>query len=154
MPWRDPLPAPAEPSRGGIDTRRSGASRRPLRGALRKAAVLDNYAGASIVEALDAPVGRRYRWRSDITYLYDAESGTTNRVDPMCGMRVDEQIRSAPVTPAALPRRFCSAVCASLFQNAPATCHRHPSGERFSSSRRGAHSALRRALSLAGSPSC
>lgn len=90
------------------------------------AAILAGYERAGIVEVLDAPTGRRYRWRSDMSYLYGADPNTMNRVcpdrvDPVCGMRVDEQTPYRTRDTSGRMRLFCSATCASIFQKTLAT---------------------------------
>lgn len=83
--------------------------------------VLNRYTVAGIVEAIDAPTGRRFRWRSDMAYLYGAEPGATSTVDPVCGMTVDEATPHRVRDVHGRTRLFCSAGCASMFSHKSAT---------------------------------
>ena len=82
------------------------------------AAVLDRYAGVGIVEVIEAPAGRRYQWRSDMSYLFGSGPTAPELVDPVCGMTVEQR------TPYRLedgPQLwvFCAPVCMATFQAAP-----------------------------------
>lgn len=79
------------------------------------AAVLDRYAAVGIVDALDVPSGRRYRWRSDMTYLLGAEPGA-RPIDPVCGMTVHDETPYRARDTIGRTRLFCSAVCLARFQ--------------------------------------
>lgn len=80
------------------------------------AAVLEQYEAARIVEAVQAAPGRRYRWRSDMAYIFGDGAGSSELVDPVCLMRVSTE--SPYYTEDASGRRhlFCSAVCLSVFR--------------------------------------
>lgn len=82
-------------------------------------AVLDRYAAGGIVEVTDAPAGRRYQWRSDMSYLFGAGPSAPELLDPVCGMTVDKQTPFRIDDPLGRLWVFCSAICLSTFQNAP-----------------------------------
>lgn len=52
-------------------------------------AVLDRYADAGVVGVVDTTTGLRYRWRSDMSYLFGASSAVT-MIDPVCGMTIPD----------------------------------------------------------------
>lgn len=80
--------------------------------------VLDRYVAVGIVEVTDAPAGRRYQWRSDMSYLFGSGPSAPELVDPVCGMTVEQW------TPYRLQDGlqlwvFCAPVCMATFQAAP-----------------------------------
>ena len=82
-------------------------------------AVLDRYAAAGIVEAIDIPAGWRYQWRSDISYLFGTGPSAPELLDPVCGMTVDKWTPFRYDDPLGGLWVFCSAICLSTFQAAP-----------------------------------
>lgn len=82
-------------------------------------AVLDRYADAGVVgvvDVVDSATGLRYRWRSDMNYLFGAGSSGVTMIDPVCGMTM------AGGTPRRLEdgsgtlRLFCSSLCLARFR--------------------------------------
>lgn len=79
-------------------------------------AVLDRYAHAGVVDVVDSEIGLRYRWRSDMSYVFDVGSGGRTMLDPVCGMTVTDW------TPHRFedgPKElwlFCSANCLATFR--------------------------------------
>lgn len=53
-----------------------------------------------------------------MTYLYDAEVGTTGPIDPVCGMTVDRATPHRALDASGRTHLFCSAGCASMFLKA------------------------------------
>lgn len=52
-------------------------------------AVLDRYADAGVVAVVDSMVGSRYRWCSNMGYLFGGGSSGVTMIDPVCGMTTD-----------------------------------------------------------------
>lgn len=78
-------------------------------------AVLDRYMDAGVVAAVDSETGLRYRWRSDMSYLFGTSSAVT-MIDPVCGMTIPDG------TPHWLQDGwgklwlFCSSTCVATFR--------------------------------------
>lgn len=93
--------------------------------------VLDDFQAAAIVEE-DGPSkdGPRYRWRSDMSYLFAPPGAPATETDPVCGMPV------LPDTPYVAPdtsgeiRRFCSSLCRAAFMAFPNTFAPQPANAR------------------------
>jgi YHS domain-containing protein len=85
-------------------------------------AVLDGYEAAGIVEADESRPGRRYRWRSDMTYLFGDGVGGADLIDPVCGMRVAGDTPYSAVDAGARRWTFCSALCLAVFEATPEPC--------------------------------
>jgi len=82
--------------------------------------VLEAFEAAGVVEAIDAPEGRRYRWRSDMNYLF-GENDPPGPVDPVCGMPVLANSPYVADDTYRRPRRFCSSLCRAAFLASPST---------------------------------
>lgn len=76
--------------------------------------VLAAFAEAGIAESADTPQGRRYRWRSEMDYLF-GEIGSTREWDPVCGMPVPGNSRYVAEDVHRRTRRFCSSLCLAGF---------------------------------------
>jgi len=83
--------------------------------------VLEAFEAAGVVGAGDAPGGRRYRWRSDMNYLFGREDVSPGWIDPVCGMPVLADSPYAAEDADRIPRRFCSSLCLAAFLAAPST---------------------------------
>lgn len=83
--------------------------------------VLEAFRAAGVVDAIDAPKGRRYRWRSDMNYLFGEQGDSPGWVDPVCGMPVLANSPYAADDTYGRPRRFCSALCLAAFLASPST---------------------------------
>lgn len=85
----------------------------------RVAVVLDGYADAGVVDVVESAIGLRFRWRSDMSYLFSAGSSGITMIDPVCGMtthgatphRVDDGVGTL--------RLFCSSLCLAAFRADP-----------------------------------
>jgi YHS domain-containing protein len=79
-------------------------------------AVLDRYADAGVVDVVDSATGLRYRWCSDMSYLFGGGSSAVTMIDPVCGMTI------AGGTPHWLEDGsgtlwlFCSSICLATFR--------------------------------------
>ena len=83
--------------------------------------VLEGFEAAGVVEAIEAPEGRRYRWRSDMNYLFGEGGGSPEWVDPVCGMPVLADSPYVAEDPYRRPRRFCSSLCRGAFLASPSS---------------------------------
>lgn len=83
--------------------------------------VLEGFEAAGVVDGIDAPYGRRYRWRSDMNYLFGERDGSPEWVDPVCGMPVLADSPYVADDPYRRPRRFCSSLCRGAFLASPST---------------------------------
>jgi len=89
-------------------------------------AVLDRYADAGVVDVVDSAAGLRYRWCSEMNYLFGAGSSSVTMIDPVCGMTM------AGGTPHWLEDRsgtlwlFCSSICLATFRANPQTYRSAP----------------------------
>lgn len=88
--------------------------------------VFKAYEAAGIVEAADAAKGRRYRWRSDMNYLFGDVSDSPDWVDPVCGMPVTEDSPYRAKDLFRRSRRFCSPLCLAVFRAVPGTFSGRP----------------------------
>ena len=59
--------------------------------------VLEAFEAAGVVDAIDAPEGRRYRWRSDMNYLF-GENDPPGPVDPSAACPCSRTARTSPMT--------------------------------------------------------
>lgn len=82
-------------------------------------AVLDRYSVAGIVEVADVPMGGRYQWRSDMSYLFGSGPSGGKLVDPVCGMAVDGWTPYCFEDAFQRLWMFCAPVCMTTFQAAP-----------------------------------
>lgn len=94
--------------------------RRPTRAV---AQVLCAFEADRIVEAIETDHGRRYRWRSDMNYLFDQ---TTHATDPICGMHVAVESPYRTTDTNGQTWSFCSPVCLETFLTI-GHCARQPS---------------------------
>lgn len=85
----------------------------------RVAAVLDRYADVGIVEVAETPTGRRYQWRSDMSYVFGSGAGATKLIDPICGMTVDDWTPYRFEDASHRLWVFCSRICMTAFEAAP-----------------------------------
>lgn len=83
--------------------------------------VLEAFEAAGVVDAIHAPEGCRYRWRSDMNYLFGEEGESPEWVDPVCGMPVLANSPYVADDPHRRPRRFCSSLCLAAFLASPST---------------------------------
>jgi YHS domain-containing protein len=83
--------------------------------------VLEAFKAAGVVDAIDAPEGRRHRWRSDMQYLFGEEGESPEWVDPVCGMPVLAETPYVADDEYRRPRRFCSSLCLGAFLASPNT---------------------------------
>ena len=83
--------------------------------------VLEAFEAAGVVDAIDAPEGRRYRWRSDMDYLFGKEGDPPEWVDPVCGMPVLANSPYVADDAYGRPRRFCSSLCLAALLASPST---------------------------------
>lgn len=83
--------------------------------------IFEAYEASGIVEAIDTTGGRRYRWRSDMNYLFGDVSDSPDWVDPVCGMPVTEESPYRAIDPFGRPRRFCASLCLAAFRASPGT---------------------------------
>ena len=83
--------------------------------------ILEAFEAAGVVDAIDAPEGRRYRWRSDMSYLFGERGDSRDRVDPVCGMPVLANSPFAADDTYGRSRRFCSSLCLAAFLGSPIT---------------------------------
>ena len=83
--------------------------------------VLEAFEAAGVVDAIDAPEDRRYRWRSDMNYLFGDGDGSPEWVDPVCGMPVLPDTPYVAYDAYRRPRRFCSSLCRGAFLGSPST---------------------------------
>ena len=77
--------------------------------------VLEGFAAAGIVEEVDAPHPRRFRWRSDMDYLFGDSGEPSEWVDPVCGMPVWDGSPHLATDNFGRPQRFCSSLCLAAF---------------------------------------
>ena len=83
--------------------------------------ILQDYKSSGVVEGTGIPGGRRYRWRSDMNYLFDGVSDSPEWVDPVCGMFVTAESPYRATDRHRRPRRFCSSMCLAAFRAWPST---------------------------------
>lgn len=81
--------------------------------------VLGRFEEAGIAEGVWAPEGRRYRWRSDMNYLFGESGHSPEWVDPVCGMPVTDGTPYAAKDAEGRSRRFCSSLCLAAFRASP-----------------------------------
>lgn len=81
--------------------------------------VLESFEAASVVDTIDAPEDRRYRWRADMDYLFGEEGDSPEWVDPVCGMPVLANSPYVADDAYRRPRRFCSSLCLAAFRASP-----------------------------------
>lgn len=83
--------------------------------------VLDRYADAGVVNVVHSETGFRYRWCSDMRYLFGVGSSAVTMIDPVCGMTTDGEtphwLEDGPGT----RRLFCSSICLTTFRANPRT---------------------------------
>jgi YHS domain-containing protein len=91
-------------------------------------AVLDRYADAGVVDAIDSTSGERYRWRSDMTYLIGAGSSAALMTDPVCGMTTDGETPHRLQDESKTLWLFCSSHCLAIFRADPQTYRWAPEG--------------------------
>ena len=77
--------------------------------------VLERFVAAGIVEKLGAPRSRRFRWRSDMDYLFGSSGEASEWVDPVCGMPVWDGSPHLAEDAFGRPQRFCSSLCLAAF---------------------------------------
>ncbi len=94
------------------------------------ARVLEEFRSAGIVDALDGPRGRRYRWCSDMDYLFRGSADALGGVDPVCGMPVAEESPYVAHDAYRRLRRFCSSLCLAVFRAFPSRFSEPPSDVR------------------------
>lgn len=82
-------------------------------------AVLDGYADAGVVDGVDSNGGLRYRWRSDMSYLFNAGSSGITMIDPVCGMTTDGATPHRVSDGSGTLRLFCSSLCLAAFRADP-----------------------------------
>ena len=81
--------------------------------------ILEAYEASGIVERLEVPGGHRYRWRSDMNYLFGDVNDSPEWVDPVCGMLVTSESPYRVRDSFGRPRRFCSPLCLVIFSAMP-----------------------------------
>jgi YHS domain-containing protein len=84
------------------------------------ASVLEEFLSVAIVEALDSSEGRRYRWSSDMDYLFLESGESFDRIDPVCGMPVTGDTPYIASDADRWKWRFCSSECLAVFQRSRA----------------------------------
>ena len=93
-------------------------------------AVLDRYADAGVVGVVDSTTGLRYRWCSDMSYLFGAGSSAVTMIDPVCGMTIaggtPHWLQDGPGT----FWLFCSSICLATFRANPQTRRSAPQARR------------------------
>lgn len=90
--------------------------------------VLANFEAAGLAERQQGPVGPRYRWRSDMGYLF-GDGVDARWVDPVCGMLVTEDTPYRAVDDAGNEQRFCTSLCRTSFRAFPARSTRDRRGD-------------------------
>ena len=90
--------------------------------------ILADYESSGIVQKTGTQGGRRYRWRSDMNYLFSDVSDSPEWVDPVCGMPVTTESPYWATDLLRRPRRFCSSLCLAAFRALPGTVTRPPRG--------------------------
>ena len=83
--------------------------------------VLEEFHAAGIVEPIEVTGQRRYRWRSDMNYVFGAREPSAEWIDPVCGMPVLAQSPHVAEDVYGRPRRFCSSLCLTAFRAFPST---------------------------------
>lgn len=81
--------------------------------------VLEAFEAAGVVQTISAPDGHRFRWRSDLGYLFGDEGEDPDLIDPVCGMPVLAESPFLADDPQHGRRRFCSAPCLEEFLASP-----------------------------------
>ena len=82
-------------------------------------AVLDRYADAGVVDVVHSETGLRYRWCSDMSYLFGAASSGVTMIDPVCGMTTDGETPHWLEDGSGTLRLFCSSLCLATFRANP-----------------------------------
>lgn len=82
-------------------------------------AVLDRYADAGVVTVVDPGMGSRYRWCSDMEYLFRIGSSGVTMIDPVCGMTTDEETPHRFEDGSGAVWLFCSSSCLATFRANP-----------------------------------
>lgn len=82
-------------------------------------AVLDRYAAAGVVDVVDSATGLRYRWCSDMSYLFGAGPSGVTMIDPVCGMTTDGETPHWLEDGSGTLRLFCSSLCQATFRANP-----------------------------------
>ncbi len=77
--------------------------------------VLERFETAGIVEEVGAPRSDRFRWRSDMDYLFGSLGEPSEWVDPVCGMPVWDGSPHLAEDVFGRPQRFCSSLCLAAF---------------------------------------
>ena len=77
--------------------------------------VLERFQAAGIVEGVGASGSRRFRWRSDMDYLFGSSGEASGWVDPVCGMPVWDGSPHLANDTFGRPQRFCSSLCLAAF---------------------------------------
>jgi YHS domain-containing protein len=85
-------------------------------------AVLARYTEAGVVDVVDSVTGLRYRWRSDMSYLFGAGSSAVTVIDPVCGMTVADGTPYRLEDGSRTLWLFCSILCLATFKADPQTC--------------------------------
>lgn len=83
--------------------------------------ILRAYEVSGIVEAAGPAKDRRYRWRSDMNYLFGGVNDSPEWADPVCGMPVTDDSPYRADDLFRRPRRFCSSLCLAAFRAFPGT---------------------------------
>ena len=81
-------------------------------------AVLDRYADAGVVDVVDSATSVRYRWCSDMSYLFGSSS-SADATDPVCGMRMSSETPHRLEDGSGARWLFCSAMCLATFRAHP-----------------------------------
>lgn len=82
-------------------------------------AVLDRYADVGVVAIVESEVGVRYRWCSDMRYLFGAGSSEVTMIDPVCGMTIDAATPYRMADGSGTLWLFCSSTCLASFRARP-----------------------------------
>ena len=82
-------------------------------------AVLGRYADAGVVAVVDSGIDLRYRWCSDMRYLFGAGSSGVTMIDPVCGMMTAGETPHWLDDGSGTRWLFCSSTCLATFRANP-----------------------------------